>query len=366
MLRGFLALSIIWHHLQPVPLKIFDIDFFFLISFPGRIIVWLFFVISGYSIYYGYMNGKYDLNVKDTLRFYFNRAIRILPLFYLTILISWISFLYISPHDLPSWQSILRTIFFLDFNFYKGINTFTPAWFVGIIFYFYIFAPVLVAGYTFLYKRTGIRVTLAFLILLACAGHLFGYWCSGTYDIRNFMGCFPLFLFGFFAYSLNNDAQEILQKIFYFISVKLSLLILLILLECAFIVYAFGRGLFFIIPIECFIGLWGGILIVLLLHNDTLSRNRQFGVVSRFKTFGSSLVEKLGQQAYGLYLWHGVVIVMFSHMGLFNTEGPPFGSFFDRFKFFLVTAITSYLVSIIFYYLLEKPFQGLYKKSHRG
>lgn len=366
MLRGFLVLSIIWHHLQPVPLKIFDIDFFFLISFPGRIIVWLFFVISGYSIYYGYMNGKYDLNVKDTLRFYFNRAIRILPLFYLTILISWISFLYISPQDIPSWQSILRTMLFLDFNFYKGINTFTPAWFVGIIIYFYIFAPVLVAGYTFMYKRTGLMVVFILLMLLAYICHYFGHWCSGTYDIRNFAGCLPFFLFGFFAYSLNNDAQKTLQKIFNFISVSLSLLIILIFFEYAFYFYAYEKGNFFMKPIEGFIGLVGSILIVLLLQKDTSSKNWQVRIVSFLKMFGSSLFQKLGQQAYGLYLWHGIVILIFSKMVLFNTQGPPFSSFFERFKFFLVTAITSYLISIIFYYLLEKPFHGLYKKSHGG
>ena len=365
MLRGFLVLSILWHHLQPVPLKIMDIDVFFLISFPGRIIVWLFFVISGYSIYYGYMNEKYDLNVKDTLRFYYNRAIRILPLFYLTIFISWIFFLYISPQDLPSWQSILRTMFFMDFNLYKGINTFTPAWFVGIVIYFYLFAPILVAGYTFMYKRTNLMMLSIVLIALAYICHYFGHWCSGTYDIRNFAGCLPFFLFGFFAYSLNNDAQRILQKIFKYISIRISFLIMLILFEYAFYYYVYKTGNFFMKPIEGFIGLGGCVLIVLLLQNDASSKSYQSQIVSFLKSFSSSLFEKLGQQAYGFYLWHGIVILIFSKMFLFNMKGPPFSSFFERLKFFGVTAITSYLVSIIFYNLLERPFHGLYITNHK-
>jgi peptidoglycan/LPS O-acetylase OafA/YrhL len=55
MLRGLLALAIIWHHLQPEPIAsmtVGGVNLFFLISFPGRISVWLFMVISGYSIYH--------------------------------------------------------------------------------------------------------------------------------------------------------------------------------------------------------------------------------------------------------------------------------------------------------------------------
>ena len=79
--RGFLAMAIVWHHNGVVSLKIFNLDISSLFSFPGRITVWLFFVLSGYGIYYGYRKEKYELTIKESFRFYFNRAIRILPLF---------------------------------------------------------------------------------------------------------------------------------------------------------------------------------------------------------------------------------------------------------------------------------------------
>jgi len=188
ILRGLLAVAIIWHHLQPEAIASMTLggkNLFFLISFPGRIMVWLFLVVSGYSIYYGYRTGKYGLGWKDTLRFYFNRAIRILPLLYVTVLFKWLYLFYRSPEELPPIGEIVWTLPLLNLNMHEGIYAFTSTWVIAILVQFYLLAPFLVRGYRALYGRTGPWFSAAALIGVSITCHYLGGKAGPTYDIRN-------------------------------------------------------------------------------------------------------------------------------------------------------------------------------------
>lgn len=356
MLRGFLALAIIWGHHEKVPIAISGMDFFFLISFPGRIIVWIFFVISGYSIYYGYRNNKYALTFGDTMRFYHNRAIRILPLFYISTIVAWLCFIYVKPQDLPSWQSIVRTLFFMDFNLFNGIYSFTPTWFIGIIIYFYLFAPIIVKGYQMLKERMTLRETYLFMFALAVVGHWLGYLTAGSYDIRNFIGCFSLFLFGFLAYDIVHE-HRIQSSIFKrMLESRIIYFVIFFLLELSFFIYS--NGLFFILPMEGIIGSIACILVIVLAKGQVDSHRWNF-----FSQYLTKILQNIGCQSYGLYLWHGSIMVLILRSGFIGIYGPPFRSMTALAAAFVLTVIMSYAISVIFYSIVEKPYQNLYKKN---
>jgi peptidoglycan/LPS O-acetylase OafA/YrhL len=358
ILRGLLAVAIIWHHMQPEPIESMALggrNLFFLISFPGRISVWLFLVLSGYSIYYGYRTGKYGLGWQETLRFYFNRAIRILPLLYATVLSKWILLLYLSPKDLPPPGEIARTLLLLDLNMHEGIFAFTSTWVIAILVQFYLLAPVLVRGYRFLYRKAGPWVSAVSLIGVAIACHHLGRAVGLTYDIRNIVGCVPLFLFGFLACDLLQDRKDSLRNFIRRFPAPVIWAAVIVLFEAAFFLYCYHFDKFLTRPMEAYVGSLGTLLIVLLLLGE--------GAEAKTAPTGWSMrfLSSLGQLSYGLYLWHGSVIALFIRSGFLPLSlypHPTPGSLVLTFA--AVTALT-YLVSLFFYHVLERPYHLLYR-----
>jgi len=376
-LRGFMALAIIWHHFfnsNPISLKLFNIDLHFLILFPGRITVWLFFIISGYSIYYGFMSHKYNLNLNDSFRFYYNRAIRVLPLFYLLALISWVFFLHISPTALPSWKNILRSLFFININFYDGINAFTPFWFIGVLVHFYIFAPIFVKGYRYIYENTGLTSTFLLLVIVSPLCQYFGYLLTGTYDIRNFVGCLPFFLFGFLAYDLHKDAQTWIQKIFKIVPREIIYLSLIVLLEFSFFMYQYRGSSFFMTKeglfikyfglcwLDGYIGIIGIAMILVLLNKDALLSMQTTKALLSLRKIFRTVLEKMGDQSYGLYMWHSIIITVISKeivdIGTTVSLSP-----LSRILFFIAILVITYGVALVFDQFFGKVYALLYKRK---
>lgn len=373
-LRGFLALTIIWWHFHSPSIFtcLFDIDLYFLILFPGRIAVWLFFIISGYSIYHGFRNSKYDLNLKDSIRFYHNRAIRILPLFYLSALVSWIFFLYFFPSVLPPWPSIVRSLFFLNFNFYDGINAFTPLWFVGIIVHFYIVAPLLVKGYRYIYKKVGIAPTFILLVIASPLCQYLGHLMVGGYDIRNLVGCLPFFLFGFLAYDVHKDARPLIQRAFKLLPQELIYLTLVILLEFASFMYQYRDSSFFATKtglfikyfglcwLDGYIGFTGMALIIVLLNKKETINQKKTEALLFCRKFVRTFFEKMGAQGYSLYLFHNIVITAITakmqSAGFFI---PP--SSWATLLFFTLVVGLTYGLAIV----LDQFFGNVYLKLYR-
>ncbi len=365
MLRGFLALAIIWHHLQPEPLPNFTLqgkNVFFLISFPGRISVWLFFLISGYTMYYAYRTGKYALDVRNICRFYFNRAIRILPLFYLTVLLKWLILLYSSPHGLPSSQENLKSMFFITVSMKSGIYTFTPTWVIGILVHFYVLAPFLVKAYRFVYRGLGSRVAFVALILFSLSCHYAGRWIDDSYDLRNIVACLPLFLFGFLAFDLCHERQESRPNWFMRLPAPVVFLFLLVVFEFAFYFYQYNFGAFLEKPLDVYVGLFGALLISRLILLKKKAADEERGFISRLRMGIGWFLSKAGQQSYGLYLWHGIIIVLTIQTNIVFSQISR-SSIKFLLSAFLWVSVCTFFISLGAYYILEKPYHLLYQDT---
>jgi len=359
-LRGFLAIAIIWGHLAwGTKLELFNTNVFFLISFPGRIIVWLFFVISGYVVYFGYRKSRYGFEVGEILRFYFNRAIRILPLFYLTSLLSWISLFIIAPQDLPPWQTTAWTILApaLNINFRHGVFTFTPTWFIGILIQLYLLAPILVKIWHMTRKKIGLPLMFASLLVFSVMCHFIGYFIASSWDIRNIVACLPLFLFGFFAcdilheFHISANFKLIVSVFIRFRWVIYSLVFLAF--EALFLLYQ--KGIFFRLPIEGIVGFLGCAIIIMTITSQNVFRKNP----GKSKAI-QNLLETIGMQSYGLYLWHPIIVNVFLLNNLLSLQYPPYQSVIALFFHFIFIVVGSFIIALIFNIILEKPYQALY------
>lgn len=322
-------------------------------------------VVSGYSIYHGYQEGKYGFGRQDVLRFCFNRALRILPLFYATVLLKWIVMIYLFPKDLPPPGEIVRTLFFIDFNMLDGIYTFTPTWVIAIIVQFYLLAPWLVKGYRAVLSRVGPRLSLLVLIAVAIACHFLGRWMTITYDIRNIVGCVPLFLFGFFAYDLNHEHRKQFAAFFRRIPLVAVGLIMIVLFELSFFLYQYRFDTFLERPMEAYIGVLGAALISLLQSDDLRKRKAHETQGTRSVGWVRQFLSGAGGQSYGLYMWHGIIIALVVRSGFLPLGDFPHPTFGSLVQTFLVVSILTYIASAIFQRILERPYHLLYLGTRR-
>ena len=155
-LRSIAVISIIFYHAQII---IFG-DNFLKGGFVG---VDIFFVISGYLISRILLSELFDKGKINLLNFYERRARRIIPVLFVTFLVSFpFAYSYLLPSQFIEYaQSILSATFFGSNIFFYLTNTqygaqdsllqpFLHTWSLGVEEQFYIFFPLLVLfGYRF-------------------------------------------------------------------------------------------------------------------------------------------------------------------------------------------------------------------------
>jgi len=80
IVRGIVAILVAYWYLRGHIDKNNFLASFFIV--PGRLAVWIFFMMSGYLIGYGLIHGgRYSKSLKGMRKFYINRIIRVYPIF---------------------------------------------------------------------------------------------------------------------------------------------------------------------------------------------------------------------------------------------------------------------------------------------
>lgn len=156
-LRGYAILGVIYFHLigtfsnRP---GWFSYQFGDLLIFPltflsnGWLGVNLFFILSGFVLFLPYVTGQRQINTwQDIIGFYKQRAKRLLPLYYFTVLISFLFIVHRTDIYSPDFLKELLILLTATFNFSK--ETFIPQsnyilWSLGIEIWFSILFPFLI------------------------------------------------------------------------------------------------------------------------------------------------------------------------------------------------------------------------------
>lgn len=165
-----------------------------------------------------------------------------------------------------------------------------------------------------------------------------------------------LMLRGFFAYDLHNDNYAFKEKVNKVLISRITWIVLLCLFEWIFFLYHKRSVDFWSYSfLEGLVGAIGSVLIVVfLVRRPAVQDNKNF----IFKGL-KALMDKAGEISCGLYLWHGLVIVL-----LLNTKlifkAPPYKTPATFLGAYLFTVIISSMASVVFHRIVEKPYQNLY------
>ncbi|MCX6237709.1 MAG: acyltransferase [Bacteroidia bacterium] len=286
IVRGILAVSVVFWHVIGYKGEI--IHFF---NIPGRTAVWIFFGISGYVMANGFLKKKYLFTLQDLKKFYINRFFRIYPLFLLVSMISFLTVYLTTDKVLINHTNILQQLFMLQFNHaYLLCGVF---WALGIEVQFYIIAPLISYFLMNITKHKNIIWIVAYLIMLAWspASHFFFGW---SFDGRNLTNNLSHFFIGMLFCAYVTD-RKIIQ-----IDSRLLITVILILLLSTNWLYQVGSRCYwtagqFLIDLI--------IALLILLHSGLESKKikDKIGLLS-FATM-------IGTISYGIYAWHGILIV---------------------------------------------------------
>ncbi len=177
-LRGIAILAVIWHHFGLVAptwrapsVAGWPLPWASLLS-NGWLGVNLFFMLSGLVLYLPYAQGARSLEGPHAVRdFYRRRAQRLLPLYYVSLVVIWI----FSVHPTLDWDGAQEVGLVTTFTFVFTKSQYAPRfnypfWSLGIELWVSVLFPLLLVGG----RRFGARRLLLYVALLAlavrCAG----------------------------------------------------------------------------------------------------------------------------------------------------------------------------------------------------
>ncbi len=383
-LRGFACLMVVTIHCAP-PRKsiIYDnIDLSWLMFSHGAIAVWILFVLSGYLMGKVFYTKRYTVDIAGVLKFWRNRALRILPLYYFAVLILSI-FVYPEVLKFSNWGYLLRIFTFtyhpyISFTAVKFNDVF---WSLSTEVQFYLIVPFI---YSLIQNRLNKQkkvFIIGFLIIIATfiirgllwigfqkqitqeMGYAFKYWYTPL--IVNL----DLFLCGFLLNPLIqnskvnwNQTKTLITKI-----IAVTLIILLYLFSAHHLYHQELWNL----PNRS--GGWRTLTTILILQPLTaiitsffifafekdvyqnFTKNEKLSSSTILKN-PLRILEIVGNLSYGIYIWHMPIITRTYEV--FNAE-IPIEAFYIRLT---ATLILSTLLSTVTYYLVELPFAKWKKK----
>ena len=346
-LRAIAVLSVIFYHLK--------INFVNFNVFSGGFIgVDIFFVISGYLISKILIVELKDTNKISVLNFYLRRARRILPvLFFILIILFLIGYFYLlPPYFLELSNSTFSILFFFsnifflsnEFNygnFASDLNPLLHTWTLSLEEQFYILFPFLLIFLNNFFKK---RI-LSFIILIAIISFFLGLIINyiSQLDSRFYQYDFYLLpfraweiLLGSIAAIIEIENRSILKK--KELSGILSNIGFLLIIFSIFFIKFETNYLNLRLILPCI----GTFLVILSNNKSSIS----------YKIFTNKFFCFIGLILYSLYLWHFPII------SLIKLNDINSVSFFESNYFKIFYLISIFILSILSYFLIEKPFRN--------
>jgi len=367
ILRGLACLGVLIWHVEPPKEFLFfkGINLSFLTFPSGFAALWIFFLLSGYLIGKVFFTGKYDISFRGVVNFYYNRILRIFPLYYFNII--FLSVVFYSSLVKTSPEILIRLLTFTANDFFR-LKTFNPPiWAVSAEVQFYLFAPLFFVIFYAISKKkiplffigpmillAGLFVRIAFVQLFNASSDIFRY-VSLLYS--PLYGNLDVFLFGFCINLAFRDKDGRVAKWHGWANKKIALLLLVILyfftsyasLHFVEQYYIYKNLVIFIMPFmtALFVGYF-----ILAFEAQNYWKYPTSGIRLSLKGYLKSplkLFETLGILSYGIYLWHRPVI---DHFGFGNSDNVSFLPFLTKLTGAFLTTL---LFALITYIGIELP-----------
>jgi peptidoglycan/LPS O-acetylase OafA/YrhL len=284
----------------------------------GHRAVQVFFVLSGYLMYKVFDLNKYTFSVKGLKKFYTSRFRRIYPLYFFVLfsvtILHDISF--IGPDSIIQF---IKTALFnqytlekADFIFIKH-KWFSTSWSLVVEAQYYMIAPIIAFILT---KFKNIFLSL-FIILFVMVFYIFNLnqFLSSLYInqifTRNVIPYIPEFILGAVIVNIlkNEWLKSCLNKLFFILPLLLvNIFILPVLTQLFPIFFSYISAYVQII-----------ILISTALSISIFESENYYQLPNKSSYQNNSfdyrtILEKLGQYSYGIYLWHLVIVMNFMHL----------------------------------------------------
>ncbi|WP_214228888.1 acyltransferase [Pedobacter sp. B4-66] len=355
-LRGIAAVAVMFHHIELYKYRVGELSLFQnryikpFISGLGKNGVYLFFVLSGFLITYLLLQEKKATNTIKIRKFYVRRILRIWPLYYIILVISFFILPITLGHtfwgneidyqtrisQLEYGGNLTLFIFFLSnlaLIIFPPVVGAAQSWSVSVEEQFYLFWPLLVKFYhknlPFMLIIIAIGKPIA-LYILAKGAKKMGYDIAISLRFLDSLKIEFMAMGGLLSWVLINKKKQF-EKIFssniliYFVSVILT-----------------GALLTNSLPYL------NAILFMLIL-----------GYIVR-NGFENKIFKKLGEVSYGIYMYHPIIMYLafaFVHSFLAKT-----GSMITLIAEYLLVFLLTYLVSILSYNYIEEYFLKLKSK----
>lgn len=375
-LRGLACLMVIWNHVEQAYgwISIHGIDLSFIGGSPsGNVAVLIFFLISGYTVGYGFFSKKYSLSWKSLRSFYINRVLRIAPAYYACILAC--IFIFYRQTAVSAYD-IVR---FFTFTANYDLNSLPFQTLLAIIsteMQFYLVAPLFFAVLNHIVRKihplaVGLYILFfgsAVRYLLLLSGFVNDYNGYRTNIYVTVWGNIDVFLFGMFlSYLLYErkadiialkkripNAVSLLVLIGWFLWINYNLYVTIVT------PWSWTQDVvnhLFLLPTSlCLVVGW-----YILSSNVNYVYRRGMSIVShvvKLLIHPKTFFYGIGFLSYGLYLYHYVFfdLLYLQRPGYVIADTPSFSRFFIVLIITIITALVSYA-------FVESPFLRLKRKK---
>lgn len=331
--------------------------------------VYIFYLISGYTVGYGFFSKKYTLSFRSLCSFYTNRFLRIAPAYYVCVFLSIFVFypnIHTTAYDILRFFTFTANFDYLNLPFQQLLVI------ISTEMQFYLFAPILFLLLSFLVRKIHPLVIGAFILCLGIAIRYAMLSAGLAPDLSMYMlnvyvtvwGMIDYFLFGMFiSYLVYKRSTALLQlvkriptSIYFIVFIGWFLWINYInFFPIPWQSWAINH-LFLIPPSLCLVIGW--YILSSGLHFTYNNRPVTASQIIQWIIHPKTFLYGIGIISYGLYLYHYVFFdLLYLKSGNIINTMP---AFLDRFfTVFIVTIITA-LVSFRF---IEYPFLRLKHKK---
>ena len=291
----------------------------------GNLGVEIFFVLSGFLI----TSKLRDLKQINVVNFYLSRALRIIPNFFLSIIIFWLANLYGREGiNLFQEKQLANYFFFFQNIIAEDPLVFPVAWSLSVEVCFYLLIPVLM-----IYLKHSLRTFIyLFLVLFIIKSTVIFYKSINFYFFTSVITRIDSIFFGSLASIFYQKFKDKLKdkRIFFFLSATLSFFLSIWCFKALQI--NSKESWIWVVKIFYFLILDFGIILTFPLFLIIETRRIQANILKFFANI-----------SYGLYLYHISVLIQVHH----NLGNGIYA--YKRFWFY------SILISTLLYFIFEKP-----------